>query len=328
MKPVAIAMETKTIMRAQWPLVITLAVAALVMQPIAVAVAQEETTNPWDRFVGAEPPEFDEPAGLVAAFELALQDGDVEATVELLGLDLEATLRSDGFERQFERVRAAAAERVTTRQIGEDRLILVLGSDVWSFPFPVVQQDGQWAFDTVAGLDEVINRRVGENEIQAITTARNYVTAQEIYRETDWDADGVVEYAQNLISSPGTFDGLYWPSGDRVPASPAGAYIEEGAIPDDARSGYFGYRFRILTGQGDNIAGGAYDYIINGNMIAGFGLIAWPVEYGVTGINTFVVNQYGTVYEADLGEDTATAVGAITLFDPDDSWTLVTEVTN
>ncbi|MCP4381196.1 MAG: DUF2950 domain-containing protein [Hyphomicrobiales bacterium] len=316
---------------AQQPRLIVLALAILLMPPIVLAptaLAQEEGANPWDRFVGAEPTAFDEPAALVAAFESALQNGDVEATVELLGLDLDETLASDGFDTQFQRVRAAAAELITMRQAGEDRLILVLGRDVWPFPFPVVRQDGQWAFDTVAGLDEVINRRVGENEIQAITTTRNYVTAQEIYRETDWDDDGVVEYAQHLISTPETFDGLYWPSGAGVPASPAGAYIEEGALPDENTRGYFGYRFRILSGQGDNIAGGAYDYIINGNMIAGFGLIAWPVEYGVTGVNTFVVNQYGTVYEADLGDETTTAVAAISLFNPDDSWSLVTEVTN
>ena len=112
-----------------------------------------------------------------------------------------------------------------------------------------------------------------------------------------------------------------------MPASPAGAYIEEAALPGEDSDGYFGYRFRILKGQGSNIAGGAYDYVINGNMIAGFALIGWPVSYGTTGINTFVVNQYGTVYQKDLGDDTDRLAAEITLFDPDETWSVVTGAT-
>ncbi len=162
--------------------------------------------------------------------------------------------------------------------------------------------DGKWYFDTYAGLEEIVNRRVGENELEAISTARAYVDAQQDYAEADHDGDGVLEYAQKLISTEGETDGLYWPTDDVNGESPAGDGIDLAELDKSkAGEGYFGYKFRILTGQGDNIAGGAYDYVINGNMIAGFALIAWPAKYGETGVKTFAVNQHGVVYETDLG---------------------------
>ena len=279
--------------------------------------------------LGPAPQGFEDSAELVDVFEQAITSGDVEATLQLLGLDPAAAADTDDFDERFATVSGLVAEQVIVQQVGPDRLILLLGREVWPFPFPIVMTDGTWAFNTAEGLEEVVNRRVGENEIHAIATAREYVNAQERYRAFDWDGDGVVEYAQRLVSSPENYDGLYWPSAPGIPDSPGGAFIDEGEV-DDAKAGdgYFGYRFRILTGQGDNIAGGAHDYVINGNMIAGFGLIAWPVTYGQTGVQTFVVNQYGTVYEKDLGEETGTLVPDIQLFDPDESWELVTEVTN
>ncbi len=207
-----------------------------------------------------------------------------------------------------------------------DRRVLNIGDELWPLPFPITKgEDGKWAFDTYAGIEEVINRRVGENEIEAIATARSYVEAQQDYASADRDGDGVLEYAQKLLSSEGQTDGLYWPrpgEGD----SPAGSFVDQAALEKVKEDkGYFGYRFRILTGQGDNIAGGKHDYVINGNMIAGFGLIAWPVKYGETGVRTFAVSQHGIVYEADLGEDTEKVVEGITSFDPDDSWEVVGE---
>ncbi len=146
-----------------------------------------------------------------------------------------------------------------------------------------------------------MNRRVGENELQAIETMRAYVDAQEDYASQDRDDDGVKEFAQKLVSSKGTTDGLYWPTDDVNGESPAGD-LDQSELDDATKGeGYFGYKFKILTGQGDQIAGGAYDYVINGNMIAGFGLIGWPAKYGETGVKTFVVNQHGIVYDIDLG---------------------------
>jgi hypothetical protein len=170
----------------------------------------------------------------------------------------------------------------------------------------------------------MIDRRVGENELEAIETVRAYVGAQRIYDDIDWDEDGVLEYAQNLISTPGSYDGLYWQPGDGVPDSPAGPFVSQTALnkASDPNAGYFGYHFRVLKAQGAGVAGGAYNYVINGNMIAGFGLVAWPAAYGESGVKTFVVNQAGTVYEKDLGPQTNAVATAMKTFNPDKTWAL------
>ena len=153
---------------------------------------------------------------------------------------------------------------------------------------------------------------------------RAYVDAQEDYASEDRDEDGVEEFAQKLISTEGTTDGIYWPTDDVNGESPAGD-LSQSELDDAAKGeGYFGYKYKILTGQGDNIAGGAYDYVINGNMIAGFGLIAWPAKYGETGVKTFAVNQHGVVYETDLGPPPA-IVKYIDRFNPDDTWEVVAD---
>ena len=144
------------------------------------------------------------------------------------------------------------------------------------------------------------------------------------YASEDRDGDGVLEYAQKLISTRGKTDGLYWPADQGDGDSPAGDFVDQAELRRAKKGeGYFGYRFRILTGQGDNVAGGAYDYVINGNMIAGFALIAWPVKYGETGVTTFIVNQQGIVYEIDLGPTTDLVVKQIERFNPDDDWDVV-----
>ena len=229
---------------------------------------------------------------------------------KLLGLDAAKLTAEEGVKDTFAKIRENAAEKVVVRDLGDVQYI-DLGDELWPFPFPIARDDGgKWAFDTDAGVEEIINRRVGENELEAIETARAYVEAQRDYAAEDRDDDGVLEYAQKLLSSEGQTDGLYWPADDVNGESPAGDFADQAAI-DKAKAGegYFGYRFRILTQQGDNVAGGAYDYIINGNMIAGFALIAWPVKYAETGVNTFIVNQQGIVYQADLGADTEKLAG-------------------
>ncbi len=203
---------------------------------------------------------------------------------------------------------------------------LQIGEKLWPLPFPLVKgEDGKWAFDTYAGLEEIVNRRVGENELQTIETMRAYVDAQEDYASEDRDEDGVEEFAQKLVSREGTTDGLYWPTDDVNGESPAGD-LDQSELDDAAKGeGYFGYKYKILTGQGDHIAGGAYDYVINGNMIAGFALIAWPAKYGETGVKTFAVNQHGVVYEIDLGPSTEAIVKYIDRFNPDGSWEVVAD---
>ncbi len=293
------------------------------------AMAADDPATAWmEEFIGAPAPTFDNADAVVAAFKAALTADDPAGLARLLGLDPEKMLASEDYNENFAEVRDLASQLLVVKPLAEDRRILLLGREVWPFPSPIVETDGKWAFDTVAGLEEVVNRRIGENELMAIETARGYVDAQEAYKENDWDDDGVLEYAQNLISTPGTYDGLYWPSGEGIPESPAGAFASDEELADrETDGGYFGYRYRILKGQGDNVVGGMYDYVINDNMIAGFALIARPVEYDFTGVQTFIVNQYGTVYQKDLGPETAQLADEIMLFDPDDTWSVVTDVT-
>lgn len=270
----------------------------------------------------AEPPTFDSADAAVAAMKTALRDNDLEALAVLLGLDA-AKLKADAnTAATFAQIRNGAEKRVVVEDV-DDRKLVEIGDKLWPLPFPLVKDgDGKWSFDTYAGLQEIVNRRVGQNELEAIATMRAYVDAQSDYRALDRDGDGVLEYAQRLISSEGRTDGLYWPAEQGDGDSPAGEFVDQAALAD-GNDGYFGYRYRILTRQGGNIAGGDHDYIINGNMIVGFALIAWPVRYGETGVKTFEVNQSGIVYEADLGGETEALVKRIRSFNPDRNWNVV-----
>lgn len=273
-----------------------------------------------------EPPEFDDPSQAVDAFKAALKANDLAALAKLLGLDVAKLKADENTMSAFAEIREAAAAQIVVQDM-DDRKILNLGNKLWPFPFPLVRgDDGKWAFDTFDGLEEIVNRRIGENELQAINTLREYVDAQRQYASEDRDGDGVLEYAQKLISTEGQTDGIYWPSDQGDGESPAGDFADQAALDKAKRGeGYFGYRFRILKGQGDNIAGGDYDYVINDNMIGGFALLAWPVKYGETGVDTFAVNQAGIVYQTDLGPSTEAIVKYIDRFNPDESWTVVND---
>jgi hypothetical protein len=272
-----------------------------------------------------EPPSFVTPEAAAEAFKAALQDDGSEAVAILLGLDAAKLAADENTDDALAAIKEGASRQLMLDGDG-DRRTVVIGDRLWPFPFPLVKgDDGKWNFDTFAGLEEIENRRIGENELETLATMRAYVEAQEEYASVDRDDDGVKEYAQKLISAEGAADGLYWPTDDVNGESPAGD-LDQSELDDTARGeGYFGYKYRILTGQGDRIAGGAYDYVINGNMIAGFGLIAWPTRYGETGVHSFVVNQHGVVYEADLGEATGQIIEYIDRFNPGDDWALATD---
>jgi hypothetical protein len=293
----------------------------------AIASAQDTPEAPEiEAFLAAsEPPAFDTPEAALDAFRAALQTDGVDAVAGVLGLDA-ARLRADeNTDGALAAIKAGAAKQLSLKGEG-DRCEVVIGEKLWPLPFPIVKgDDGKWTFDTFDGLAEIVNRRVGENELATIETMRAYVDAQEDYASRDRDEDGVEEFAQKLVSSEGTTDGIYWPTDDVNGESPAGD-LDQSELDDAAGGeGYFGYKYKILTGQGDNIAGGAYDYVINGNMIAGLGLIAWPAKYGETGVKTFAVNQHGVVYETDLGPTTEAIVKYIDRFNPDDSWSVVND---
>jgi hypothetical protein len=210
----------------------------------------------------------------------------------------------------------------------DSRCTLEVGPDSWPFPVPIVKKDGQWFFDAEAGKDEILRRRIGKNELSTLECMRAYVDAQREYASRDRDGDQVLEYAQKFLSSPGQLDGLYWPPELNGETSPLGPWFAEaqaegyfgGSDADEGPQPYHGYMFKILTRQGPNAPGGKYNYIINGNMIAGFALVGWPAEYGESGIMTFIVNQQGRVYQKDLGEKTAKIAKKMRAYDPDPTW--------
>jgi hypothetical protein len=298
---------------------------AVLLSPALTAAPALALSQSLEDFIGKEPPLFETPEAAVEAFKATMAKGDLAELAALLGLDAEKLKGVDGIGDRIAELQAATTKLVTVKGEGKERIISI-GSEVWPFPFPLVKgdKDGKWAFDTVAGVEEIVNRRIGENELQAIETARLYVEAQRAYAEEDRDDDGVLEFAQKLISSEGQTDGLYWPLEQGDGESPMGANINQAALEKAAADdGYFGYRFRILPRQGKNIAGGAYDYVINGNMIAGFALVAWPEDYARTGVSTFVISHAGIVYDKDLGPDTAEIVKKMKTFNPDGTWDVV-----
>lgn len=190
-------------------------------------------------------------------------------------------------------------------------------SSGWTLPIPLVRSGSGWIFDTRAGKEEMRIRRIGRNELAAIQTMHAFVEAQREYAAQDRNGDGVLEFAQKIISSPGKQDGLYWPTASDEPESPVGPLLET----KDLKDGYHGYRFRILKAQGKAAAGGARNYVKGGRMSEGFALVGWPARYGETGLMTFVVNQEGTVYQKHLGPRSAAIAGAMTRFDPNAAWT-------
>ncbi|MFD1328998.1 DUF2950 family protein [Mycoplana ramosa] len=300
---------------------------ALGVIQLVPAPAAAQAKGPLDDYVaGKAPPAFDTPEQAVEAFKAAVNNSDFDKVAELLGLDAAKAKANPGTMDTFADIQAGVKETVRIEDKDGNK-VLDIGKIQWPLPFPLAKDDkGKWAFDTHAGLEEIADRHVGENELSTIDTLKAYVDAQEDYASQDRDGDGVLEYAQKTVSSPGKQDGLYWPAeefgGEESPAGPA---LADGDALQRAKAGqgYNGYRYRILTGQGDNIAGGKFSYVINGNMIAGHAAVAWPVTYGLTGIKTFLVNKNGIIYQADLGENTAEIAAKIRTFNPSDEWEVV-----
>ena len=227
------------------------------------------------------------------------------------------------------------AEKSELIKENDSKVILHIGNESWPFPVPIVKYNDKWFFDTEAGKEETLNRRIGENELTAILVCRTYVKAQREYILKDWDGDGIVAYAQKLRSDKGKRNGLFWRSAPGEVLSPLGelvaqawheGYKKDRAVFKEAEpSAFHGYYFRILTGQGKNVPGGSYSYIINGNMVGGFALAAFPSNWGKSGVMTFVVNQQGKVYEKNLGSDTAKSIQKMKLYNPDKTWKPVKE---
>ena len=208
-----------------------------------------------------------------------------------------------------------------------DRVTLTLGKEDDPFAFPIVKSGDRWRFDTEAGKEELLKRRVGRNELDTIRVLGAIVDAEREYASADRNENGVREYTSKFKSAPGKQDGLYWPTADGAAPSPLGPLVSQaagagyGTKGGDAPRAYHGYHFRLLTGQGSHAKGGAFDYIVKGHMIGGFAAIAYPARYDNSGVMTFIVNHDGVVYQRDLGPETAAKARAITRFDPGPGWT-------
>ena len=209
---------------------------------------------------------------------------------------------------------------------GEEKATLTVGNDAWPFPIPVIKTAGGWHFDPKQGQEELLNRRIGRNELTVIQVVQAYVDAQREYYTRNPENDKLLHYAQKFVSTKGKRDGLYYPTPDGQPPSPLGVLFArgqaEGYKPGTAAkpNPYYGYYYRILKGQGPNAKGGAYDYVAKGKMIGGFALVAYPAEYRKTGVMTFIVDHDGVVFQKDLGPKTAAIAGKMTKFDPDATW--------
>jgi hypothetical protein len=281
----------------------------------------------------AEQKTFATPEAAVDALMAALKADDDAAIVAIFG-DTHKDLVVTPDKAANSATRAKIAGAMQTLRVlsdaGQDRRIVLIGDQAWPMPIPLVREKGAWRFATEQGADELINRRIGGNERNAITVLRAYVDAQRQYASRDRDGDNVLQYAQKLGSTPGKQDGLYWPDdaskdGERSPFGPLVA--ESAAYLKGHKEGdpYRGYHFKILTRQGKSAPGGAYNYIINGRMIAGFAMVAYPAQYGDSGVMTFIVNQNGRIYEKDLGKVSVAAGNVMTSFDPGPGWKEVKE---
>jgi len=210
-----------------------------------------------------------------------------------------------------------------------DKATLTIGDNDYPFAFPIVKSGDKWHFDTEAGKEEMLARRIGENELDAIKVLQAVVDAEREYASVDRNGDGVLDYAQKFLSSPGKKDGLYWKTAEGEAQSPLGPLVGDASSQGYKGSGgkgqtpYHGYYYRMLKGQGKNAAGGALDYVVRGHGIAGYAAIAYPAKYGNSGIMTFIVNQDGKVYQADLGPNTQSRATSMQRFDPDKAWTEV-----
>jgi hypothetical protein len=276
---------------------------------------------------------FSSPEEGVKALIDAAKKNDTKEILEILGADAKSIIESgdpvadnEGRER-FVKSYDEANKLV---KAGEAEMVLEVGKDEWPFPIPLVKEANGWRFDTKEGKEEIINRRIGRNELDVIQVSLALVDAEREYYQRDPDGDKLLQYAQKLISTKGKRDGLYWETKPDEQPSPLGLLVARARAEGYKGAGgkpvpYHGYYYKLLTGQGKEAPGGAYDYLVQGKMIGGFGVVAYPAQYGSSGIMTFIVNHDGVVYQKDLGPKTASIAQSMTKFNPDKTWTAVKE---
>ncbi len=300
------------------------------LAPILMAVFLSAAGN-TGAFAADRQKSFASPEDAARELISALKAGDAKAMLAVLGADAKPIIQSgDAAADKAGRERFVKAYEVanTLEKSGDAKVVLSVGKDNWPLPIPIVKDAAGWRFDTQAAKEEILNRRIGRNELSAIQAVQAYVDAQREYYLRNPQNDKLLHYAQRMISAEGKRDGLYYPTKSGEQPSPLGPLfagaktlaLEKGKEVAGKPVPYHGYRYRILKRQGPDAPGGAYDYVAQGKMIGGFALVAYPAAYGNSGVMTFLVNHDGVVYEKDLGPDTAQAVQKITRFNPDKSW--------
>ena len=270
---------------------------------------------------------FPSPDAAVQALVAAVKADDLKTMQAILGPGSEELISSgDSVADNLSRAKFVAAykEKHSLEARAAGTMILHIGADDWTMPIPIVKQGKSWVLDIGQGKEEILNRRIGRNELLVLDVIDAYVAAQHEYASKDCRGGGKVEFAQRFISSPGSRDGLYWEAGEGEEQSPLGPLLaraaQEGYAAADNLSPFYGYYFKILKEQGEHANGGPYPYVVKGKMILGFALLAYPAEYGNSGVMTFMVNQEGIIFEKDLGENTRSLAEAITAYNPDESW--------
>lgn len=281
----------------------------------------------------AEPAPFDTPDAAAEAVIEALTARDRDAVVTIFGPENEDIIFSGDDEADAANFKdfVQSYNQMHRIAVEDDLATLYIGFEQWPAPIPIMRgSDGAWRFDPEAARDEITARRIGENELDVIEMLRAYVRVQAAYRQIDYDGDGVMEFANAILSDAGERNGLYWPDEPGIPESPIGEFVARassqgysiGAEAEDPDP-YRGYYFRILTEQGPDAPGGAHGYLVGDNLVGGHAIIAFPSAHGETGIMTLLVGENGIVYEADLGENTLEAAAEIDAYNPDDRWDIV-----
>jgi hypothetical protein len=309
------------------------AIACAIVSSVVLVITAQGAAQPKQEPAAAQPKgkEFDTPKQAADALTQAAESFDTATLKDILGPDSEDIIASEDPIQDKNRAAKFAAKAkekmsVETDKKNPNQAILVVGNDDFPLPIPIVKQKGKWFFDTKIGREEILNRRIGANELNAIEICRGYVEAQQEYAAEKHDGSKVNQYAQRILSMPGKHDGLAWKNPDGTWAGPVGEDVakalEEGYSFQAGGNPkpYHGYYFKVLKGQGPAAPGGEIDFVVGGAMIGGFALVAAPAEYRVTGVMTFIVGPDGVVYEKDLGTDSLKTFQSMDKYNPDKTW--------
>jgi len=301
----------------RWPIFVTCMITAFMVFLVAVPASQAADEMQKS---------FSSPEEAVKSLVSVVREHNTEEMMVILGPGSKELIYSGdevADKEEREKFLNAYDKMNILQQESPDKVILCVGTDNWPMPIPIVKKGSTWVFDAIEGKQEILDRRIGRNELHVIDVLHAYVGAQHEYATRDCIGGGKVEFAQKLISTEGKRDGLYWEAKEGEEESPLGPLVARAAkegYADADLSPFHGYYFKILKGQGQHANGNAYDYIVDGKMILGFALVAYPAEYGNSGVMTFIVNQEGIIYQKNLGKNTKCIAEAMEIFDPDKTW--------